>query len=82
MYLNLKDIPDKFHLLIDIIGLDKFIQISKLYGGDSLYIPTYKSIMKLKRNEEIKSKFNGFNLRDIATEYEISISHLKRILEL
>lgn len=81
MDLKLEDIPDKFHILIDIIGIDKFIEILKVYGGDSLYIPTYKSIIKIKRNEEIKTKFNGFNIREIAREYDISISHIKRILE-
>ncbi len=82
MNLKSEDIPDKFHSLVDIIGIDKFIEILKIYGGDSLYIPTYKSIIKVKRNEEIKIKFNGFNLREISREYDISVSHAKRILDI
>ena len=46
MEIKKEDIPDNMITMVEIIGIEDFIEISKVYGGDLLYIPTYKSLKK------------------------------------
>lgn len=80
MKIEISDIPENLHNMLDIVGEDAFVEISKLYGGDVVYVPTYKSIIRASRNREIVRKFDGFNASKLAREYGISLNHLKRIL--
>lgn len=80
MKIEISDIPENLHNMLDIVGEDAFVEISKLYGGDVVYVPTYKSIIRASRNREIVRKFDGFNASKLAREYSISLNHLKRIL--
>lgn len=34
-----EDVPVSLHNLIDIIGMDKFVEVARFYGGANLYIP-------------------------------------------
>ncbi|WP_236880149.1 hypothetical protein [Clostridioides difficile] len=35
--------------MVEIIGIDKFIEVAKLYGGTNTYIPTYKGFLDIVR---------------------------------
>lgn len=66
--------------LVEIVGEDKFLEICRVFGGSSIYIPSISSISKASRDLEIRSKYNGNNERKLACDYGISITHLRRIL--
>ena len=74
------DLSENIAALYDAIGEENFIKVVKLYGGNNLYIPTYKSVMRNCRNREIVSKFNGVNASALAREYGISVTHVKNIV--
>ena len=80
MKIEVNDIPENLHNMLDIVGEDAFVEIAKLYGGGVVYVPTYKSIIRTSRNREIIKKFDGFNISQLAREYGISSNHVKRIL--
>lgn len=48
-----EDVPVSLHNLIDIIGMDKFVEVARFYGGANLYIPMYKNLMIYDRNRKI-----------------------------
>ena len=75
MEIKKEDVPDNMAMLLEIVGMEKFIEISKAYGGDILYIPYYKSLKKQSRNREIKKAYNGFNTRELSKIYGLSESH-------
>ncbi|MDW0013119.1 hypothetical protein RHL98_03205 [Clostridioides difficile] len=36
MKIKVEDIPVQFHAMVEIIGIDKFIEVAKLYGEQIL----------------------------------------------
>ena len=57
-YLSKEDLPILLQDLVDLIGIENFIKLIKVYGGSSLYIPNENSILKPIRNRLIKEYFN------------------------
>lgn len=80
MEIKKEDIPDNMVAMVDIIGMEDFIEVTKLYGGDIVYIPSYKSLKKQSRNREINMAYDGFNARELSQIYELSVSQIYRII--
>ena len=81
MDVEIKDIPENMINMVDIVGIRKFLEITKIYGGSSVYIPLYKSIIRPARDREIIKKYNGFNEKQLAKMYKISVYNVKRIIQ-
>ncbi|RDY25401.1 transcriptional regulator [Romboutsia weinsteinii] len=79
MRIDLEEVPENLHGIIDIVGEDKFVEIVKVYGGDNIYIPTYKRICRMSRDMEIGRKYNGANASQLGREYNLSANHVRRI---
>lgn len=41
MNIRLEDLPKDTHQLVEIVGMEKMIEIVKCYGGDTLYLMGY-----------------------------------------
>ena len=63
-------------MLVDIIGEESYLEISKMYGGMSLYTPTYKSALRSARNREIARRYDGVNASRLASEYRMSVNNI------
>lgn len=63
------DIPYDLHAMVDVVGMNDFLEISKLYGGRNVYIPVYKSVIKGDRNREIAKSYNGKNVDALRNKY-------------
>ncbi|WP_195939305.1 Mor transcription activator family protein [Romboutsia sp. 1001713B170131_170501_G6] len=81
MKLRDEDVCERLEILLDIVGEEKFLEISRMYGGTNIYIPKYSSYLRLIRNRDILRKYNGVNVLELANEYGLSVTHIKRILE-
>lgn len=81
MKLGANDVTENMELLFEIVGEEKFIEITKMYGGNNVYIPTYKSAIRNSRNREIVEKYDGFNANELATQYGISVNQVKNIVK-
>lgn len=79
MEIKMEDIPDNMIAMVEIVGMEDFIEVTKLYGGDIVYIPSYKSLKKQSRNREINMAYDGFNARELSQIYELSVSQIHRI---
>ena len=79
MEIKMEDIPDNMIAMVEIIGMEDFIEVTKLYGGDIVYISSYKSLKKQSRNREINMAYDGFNARELSQIYELSVSQIHRI---
>lgn len=80
MDIRLEDLTGNQREIAELIGLDNYIKLSKLYGGDSsLYIQKYTEITKNARNREIRKKYNGYNIRQLAKMYNLSEQHIRLI---
>ena len=80
MKLQKEDVSGSLELLLEIVGEKEYLEIARMYGGTSIYIPTYPSAIRNARNREIAKRYNGVNAERLASEYKISVYHVKRIL--
>ena len=79
-YLSKEDLPEFLQGLVDIMGIEAFINLIKEYGGSSLYIPNENSVLKPIRNRLIKKHFNGNNYKELAKEFKISEMQVRNII--
>lgn len=79
-YLSKEDLPLLLQDLVDLIGIESFIKLIKVYGGSSLYIPNENSVLKPIRNRLIKEHFNGNNYKQLAKEFKISEMQVRNIV--
>lgn len=79
MEIKMEDIPDNMIAMVEIIGMEEFIELSKLYGGDILYIPSYRSLKRQSRNRQINMEYDGFNARELSQTYDLSVGQIHRI---
>ena len=81
-YLTKEDVPEILQNLVDIMGIEAFIELIKQYGGSSLYIPNENSVLKPIRNRLIKKHFNGHNYKELAKEFKISEMQVRNIIHI
>lgn len=79
MEIKKEDVSEILRPMVDIVGMEDFIEIVKVYGGDTLYIPTYKSLKIQERNRKISIAYDGFNAKELSQAYELSVSQIHRI---
>ena len=63
MNIRLEDLPEDTHQLVEIVGMEKMIEIVKSYGGDTLYIPMYSSLVRCDKTKKVVKEYNGKNGR-------------------
>ncbi|WP_455537810.1 Mor transcription activator family protein [Terrisporobacter sp.] len=77
----LKDyIPYYLYEMVDIIGRDKFLDLCKIYGGTTIYIPVYKRATQGIRNEAIFKEYNGKNIDELRVKYNLSNHRIRELL--
>lgn len=81
MKFKVEDVSEKLHLMIEILGEEKFLEVVRFYGGDRVYIPTYKSVVRSMRNDDILRRYNGINENQLAMEYGVSTNQIRRIIK-
>ena len=76
------DVIENLSLIYEIVGEEKFLEIIRMYGGNNLYIPTYKSVVRSSRNREIAKRYNGINASQLAREYGITVNQIRNIVNM
>ena len=80
MNLRVSDLPVQFENIALELGIDKMKLLFKEFGGSSVYFPTEKMIYKEARDREILSEYNGFNVRYLASKYNMSEGYIRTII--
>lgn len=75
------DIPEEYRDIADTLGLDTFLTLSLLCGGQTLYIPKREALERAARNREIRSRFTGDNYRRLSAEYRLSERQIRKIIQ-
>ena len=80
MDLKISDLPPQFENIANRLGIEKVKWLFKEFGGTSVYFPTEKMIYKESRDREIFNEFNGFNIKELASKYNMSESYIRAII--
>lgn len=76
-----EDVPVSLHNLIDIIGMDKFVEVCMFYGGTNLYIPMYKNLIIYDRNRKMMREYNGKNSEALRKKYDLYYAQMRHLLK-
>ncbi len=66
--------------LAEVIGLEAYKKLAEHYGGSHIYICKPDTVLRNTRNKEIYDKFNGFNYRRLAEEFNLSEKTIREIV--
>lgn len=74
------DIPLEYRDIVDLLGIDAFMSLAFLCGGQDLYIPRRESLERAARNRDIRARFNGGNYRALALQFRLSERQIRKIV--
>lgn len=75
-----EDLAENQREIAELIGMENYIRLSKEYGGDnSFYIQKYSEVIKNARNREIRKRYNGYNIPQLANLFDLSERHIRLI---
>lgn len=77
--IHIEDLYGNQRDIAEIIGIDGYIELTKIYGGDMIYIQKYSEVQKVQRNKEIRSQFNGCNADELAKKYDLTERYIRSI---
>ena len=76
----LEDIPEDFQDVAEAMGLEAFLKLIALCGGQDLYIPKRESLERGPRDRAIRQRFNGGNYRELAAQFRLSVRQIRKII--
>ena len=74
------DIPEEYQDIVESLGLEGFLALTRLCGGQSLYIPKTDSLSREGRDREIRARFDGGNYRALAAQFRLSERQIRKII--
>ena len=78
---TLEDISENYRPVVEIIGIEKFIELSDYAKGDELYFPKAENIIAPARNRRIKKEWDGYNIKELAEKYNLTTKQIGNILK-
>ena len=80
---TLEDISENYRPVVEIIGIEKFIELSDYAKGDELYFPKVENVIAPARNRRIKKEWDGYNSKELAENnanraWTMSMLYVKR----
>lgn len=78
--IRFEDIPEEYQDIVENLGIENFLKLCRLCGGQSLYVPKIETLEREGRDREIRARFNGGNYRAIAVQYRLSERQIRKII--
>ena len=66
------DLQENHREISDVVGFDNLIKLVEHFGGNSIYIPQKYDLYRNKMYADILDKYDGTNIKRLATDYGIS----------
>jgi Mor family transcriptional regulator len=75
-----EDIPSEYRDLVDGIGLDAFLRLAYITGGNTIYFPKLDRLIQPARDRMIIKEYNGSNLKELVIKYELTDVWVRKII--
>ena len=76
-----EDMTEEQQMLIDIMGMDAFMELVQTCGGAYVYIPKEDNLIRPIRNRTIRKEFNGRNFKELAVKYGLASMQIRNIVK-
>ena len=77
---NKDEIPPPYGDLLDMLGFEGLCALSENYGGSLLYVPMEKRLFRPCYAKQIRTEYNGYNMRELCRKYAFSERALRDVL--
>ena len=78
---EMDDIAERYQNVAAIIGIEKFVQLADYARGDEIYFPKAENIIAPARNRRIKAEYNGYNSKELAEKYDLTIRQIENVVK-
>lgn len=81
MSMFFKSLPSNFRPVAELIGAEKALELTRLFGGENIYIPTAETATRHARNERIKKDYrSGRSYSQMSQKYGLSANTIRNII--
>lgn len=78
---TMEDIAERYRPVVEIVGIEKYIEISRYAMGDEVYFPKPETLLAPARNRRIRKEYDGFNAKELAQRYNLTLPQIHTILK-
>jgi Mor family transcriptional regulator len=78
---TINDIGERYREMVELVGIRNFILLSNYARGDELYFPKVENVVAAARNRRIKKEYNGYNSKELADRYNLTVKQISNILK-
>lgn len=75
------DFKEPYKTIAQIAGGANALKIGLALQGTYQYFPKLDELIRVKRDEMIKTEFNGCNYKDLAIKYRLSENWIRKIVD-
>lgn len=75
-----RNLTNEQQMLVECIGIDAYKRLVRTYGGMNLYVIKEETALRIHRDKEIRSKYTGNNLKELAKVYNLSERKVRDIV--
>lgn len=75
-----EQIPQDIRWLPELVGMESFMKILDLVGGENIYFPKRESLERPLRQQAILREYNGCNYRQLARKYGLTERSIRQIV--
>ena len=79
--IDIKDLEGDMVDVAETLGLSVAKQLIRIFGGESIYFPKAESVIRASRDRQIYKDFNGFNLRQLSCQYNLTTRQIRTIIQ-
>lgn len=81
MALTLDDLREEQRQIAEVIGLDAYLELTRVFGGTTIYIAKAEEIVKrADRDRQIREEFDGSNYAQLAVKYGLTEVWIRNIV--
>lgn len=81
MELTLDNLKEEQRQIAEIIGVDAYLKLTRVFGGTAIYIAKAEEIVKrADRDKQIREEFDGSNYAQLAVKYGLTEVWIRNIV--
>ncbi len=78
---TIEDIAERYRPVVEIVGIEKYIEVSRYAMGDEVYFRKPETLLAPARNRRIRKEYDGFNTKELAQRYNLTLPQIHAILK-
>ena len=77
--IEIDDLTGDMKVFAESAGLDATLTLLRCFAGGTVYVPQAKNIIREKRDNSIRARFNGSNYAELSRVFNLSIRQIRNI---